>query len=1173
MAAQDYASIVQQLYISYFGRPADYFGLQNFEAQLDAIGAPTNLTDLNAAVQAGKTPALNALINSFATSSESVALYGTDNSPIGISKFLVAVFTNVLGRAPALGEGWDFWYNALASGNLSRANAALAIAEGATTNTTAQGLLDAQTIANKQAVANAFTAALDTPTKINAYSTAAAVAVASGLLQGVTPTTNPATYQSTVLAAVDSVVATSIPTVTTTLTTGVDNLVGGAGNDVFNALPGASNAATFTPLDSIDGGGGNNTLNVTNIGALDLTAAAGSTVKNIQTANLNATTTVKGDVSGWTGLTTLNVGEVGGNNGGSITAATTTAVKLVDGAQAAGNISLVGGSNVTVNSSGVTTGTITVAGNKGTVGVTTSTSSGTQGQITVSSGSTITVTETATNTTVGTTVTQGAVVVNGDATTTSVTVSQTAAASATAAVAQVGTVTMAGTTAAAGDRFSITLNGTTYTTAAAAGGETPAAIAAALQALIPGSAPVTAAVVGNTVVLTAKVAGTAFTASAASVVNTGGLTESAVAPTTANVVASGNGIGNGTVQITDANSSNTDGTKANTIATVALDGYGTATINSNALTKLSLANSAAGVTITDNTSTPTNTTLAVTVNNLGSGATLADGTIKNLNITTAGKDSALAVTAGAVTALTIAGTNAVDLSSSSLGALKTVTVSGAAGVTGNFSGGTVTAVDSSASTGAVTVSVDATKATFKGGSGVSTVTIVADATTKIAAGAGTADVLVANAAGGTFTAANTAANVTGFEILRTGTASQGIYDMYSVFTTEKSINVAAAAAGALTFSGAAAGTSLSIDVAPVANVTFGLKVDTPSDSLNLSFGKASVDGVDFTGGNTYSVNVGAIETLNITSVGSNKAGTNTNTANVVDSAVTSLKIAGSESLVLKGLGSNTVTTIDTSGIGKGLTVDLTGITVASSGVTLTGGAGAVKFTDSSIAAGKTDTVTAGDGDNIITIGAGNSGKATVTLGNGNNTVNLTGTQGKDIVTVGNGNNNIIGGDGADTINVGSGNNSVKGGMGADVITFAAHTGKVGTVVMSASGDTGANNATVTQTSELANTFDVIKGFTAGDKIDLSAINAGFYGTSGLVLAGTNLAAVDNKVVFVTGTYDATAGTFTYSASGADTAVTYDTTTGSAAVTGETIILVGVHAGATTTATGGVITLG
>ncbi|MGO4468337.1 DUF4214 domain-containing protein [Pseudoduganella sp. RAF53_2] len=286
MAAQDYVAIVEQLYVSYFGRPADYFGLQNFTAQLNSIGAPKDITALNAAVQADKagTTALSKLVNSFASSDESKALYGSDNSPIGISKFLVSVFQNVIGRTPDLGPGWDFWYNALSSGALSRADAALAIAEGALSNTTPQGLLDAQAVLNKQKVASAFTAALDTPEKINAYSTAAAVATATGLLKDVTATTDVAAYQANVLAAVDTVVSGSIPSTTSNLTTGVDTLTGTNGNDTYNAVIGNATATddSLNALDSVDGGAGSDTLVLLDKKTTGSTLPSGIVIKNVE---------------------------------------------------------------------------------------------------------------------------------------------------------------------------------------------------------------------------------------------------------------------------------------------------------------------------------------------------------------------------------------------------------------------------------------------------------------------------------------------------------------------------------------------------------------------------------------------------------------------------------------------------------------------------------------------------------------------------------------------------------------------------------------------------------------------------------------------------------------------------------------------------------------------------
>jgi S-layer protein len=174
-------------------------------------------------------------------------------------------------------------------------------------------------------------------------------------------------------------------------------------------------------------------------------------------------------------------------------------------------------------------------------------------------------------------------------------------------------------------------------------------------------------------------------------------------------------------------------TAANTIGTVTVDGYKTGSkVTSNALSNLTLANPDAGAafTVVANTAAAAAapTTLKLTVNNaagsldLENGATAANKVYKTLNVTTAGKDSALNVTGTIVETLTVAGTNGVDLTGSTLTALKNCCCIGAAGVTGDFSGANVTSVDASASSGKNTVSVDATKAVYKGGSGVDIVT-------------------------------------------------------------------------------------------------------------------------------------------------------------------------------------------------------------------------------------------------------------------------------------------------------------------------------------------------------------------------------------------------------------------------------------------------------------------
>src|SRR5690242_10352443 len=144
MAAADYTSLVQSLYISYFGRPADTFGLANFSAQLNTLAAPTTLAALQAAY--GTTPALKNLVDSFGASAESTNLYGA--SGVDTVKFVTSIYNNLLNRAPDF-DGLVFWVNAINSGQLTRANASLSIAAAATTNTSTQGVLDGSLVAAK----------------------------------------------------------------------------------------------------------------------------------------------------------------------------------------------------------------------------------------------------------------------------------------------------------------------------------------------------------------------------------------------------------------------------------------------------------------------------------------------------------------------------------------------------------------------------------------------------------------------------------------------------------------------------------------------------------------------------------------------------------------------------------------------------------------------------------------------------------------------------------------------------------------------------------------------------------------------------------------------------------------------------------------------------------------
>ena len=60
MSSSSYSTVVQELYISYFGRPADSTGLSNFEAALAALNAPLDINGLASAMLPSLPPAATA---------------------------------------------------------------------------------------------------------------------------------------------------------------------------------------------------------------------------------------------------------------------------------------------------------------------------------------------------------------------------------------------------------------------------------------------------------------------------------------------------------------------------------------------------------------------------------------------------------------------------------------------------------------------------------------------------------------------------------------------------------------------------------------------------------------------------------------------------------------------------------------------------------------------------------------------------------------------------------------------------------------------------------------------------------------------------------------------------------------------------------------------------------
>lgn len=293
MAASAYFNTVQKLYIAYYQRPADPAGLLYWAQRLDAAGG-----------------SLVGIINAFATSAESQALYGTINANT-IDAFIDSVYQALFNRAPDA-AGKAFYKNGFLNGTFTAGNIALDILNGA------QGD-DAVAIQNKVTVANRFTEAVDGRSMSNpdfgtgtafaaTYAGNADAQVARNWLKNVT--SDPATVKSAsqVAADVQANIADAgdpIKGATTgqtfTLTTGADARVGTAGNDTFVATE-----ASLSSADVLDGGAGIDTLRYASSGAAAVNEA-GFEASNIETVQVtsDATGGTTFDVTGVTQLQTL----------------------------------------------------------------------------------------------------------------------------------------------------------------------------------------------------------------------------------------------------------------------------------------------------------------------------------------------------------------------------------------------------------------------------------------------------------------------------------------------------------------------------------------------------------------------------------------------------------------------------------------------------------------------------------------------------------------------------------------------------------------------------------------------------------------------------------------------------------------------------------------------------
>jgi S-layer protein len=859
--------------------------------------------------------------------------------------------------------------------------------------------------------------------------------------------------------------------ITQSLTTGVDSFNGTSGNDTFNSQIGAGANSTLTALDSINGGTGTDTLNINDI-AGSTAMPGGVTIQNVEIINLASAGAATFDVSGVTGLTNFNVTQSTGADvitagagqavnvtdtagavtvtGGSAQTVATSAgaitlsgstgpIAVTDTKIAANTVNITDGSNVSVTATGdanaaagaaqftigsatnAPSGTVTVSS---TGAATTAATNNFLGNISVTGGTSVAVTEVATSDAssvakdaTGTTVQLGDVSVAGNGTVTSVSVTQTPEATQTAytkltaGAIETDTISLAhNATVAAGSVF--TLNGLTFTTAKVlTDAQVLSAFANLANGVTQGSAPASYGIYSGTfntvggstgaVTTTATGSSVTFTAAASGAVAPGvaGLAIANVITGTADAGADQAGV----LGVTDGVVAITDG-GSKTIASVTLDGYGAgSSITSDALTTLNLAHSINSVTVTNAAAASLSLGLnAVGDATLGAATVNLGATYKTLNIVDTTANSVANVNATGVTALTISGDHAVDLSGATFGALKTVAVSGGAGVTIDVSGqAALTDFNASGTSGNNTVTINASAATYEGGSGKDSVTLssttvskavslgAGDDTLALAAGTTTLGAVVSGgdgtdtlkmAAADAITASATTAfqsNFTGFEKLSLGAnAAAGTVDLANMNGISYVVSAGGSAAltlkhmanaGTLELTAANTGGTV-VTMTDATGTTDSLNVVTKVKTADINFGNVTAAGVE-------SINFTAtdLDTSTTTGGGVNKA-----TVNLIDAAVKTIVITGSSNFALTLDPTDlALTSID----GSAMTGKLTAGTSVTGGATIMGGSGA-------------DTLTAnGNGDTLL----GNAGNDTLVV-NGNLDT-LTGGAGKDTFNV------------------------------------------------------------------------------------------------------------------------------------------------------------------------------
>ena len=224
---------VQEVYIAYYGRPADPEGLAFWVQQLQAANGD-----------------LGVIIQAFGESEEFAERYGGSDNATLINN----IYQNLFGRNADPG-GLAFYLQLLETGAATLPSIALQILDGAQNE-------DAADVAAKVAAANAFTA--EVVQSGAQYAGSDAADAANEWLSDIDRNSDIAFIEDNIGDIVQDVLGGAF-----VLTAGVDVFTGGNSDDLFLAplvsLEGAVGEQTnsLTAGDSLDGGGGSNRIEIT----------------------------------------------------------------------------------------------------------------------------------------------------------------------------------------------------------------------------------------------------------------------------------------------------------------------------------------------------------------------------------------------------------------------------------------------------------------------------------------------------------------------------------------------------------------------------------------------------------------------------------------------------------------------------------------------------------------------------------------------------------------------------------------------------------------------------------------------------------------------------------------------------------------------------------------------